>query len=297
MDNIAIAITNDGALRVYAAITTELVRQAQKFHNSYPVATAALGRTLTGAAMMGAMLKNPNGSITIQIKGDGPLGLILAAVDADSNVRGYASNPDVDLPLRKDGKIDVGGGVGKDGYINVIHDHGVGEPYSGMVRLVSGEIAEDLAAYYAESEQIPTAIGLGVKVGVTGVPEVAGGFLVQLMPGRGPDDDKILAKVEENLKNIPSITKMISSGLTTDDIIGKVLEGIGYNVLEHRKTAYRCNCSLERVERVLMSIGTQELERLMEEGEETEVNCSFCDKKYTFDAAHLKELIKKIQKK
>ena len=129
MDNIAIAITNDGALRVYAAITTDMVRQAQKLHNSYPVATAALGRTLTGAAMMGAMLKNPNGSITIQIKGDGPLGLILAVTDADSNVRGYASNPDVDLPLRKDGKIDVGGGVGTQGYISVTHDHGVGEPY------------------------------------------------------------------------------------------------------------------------------------------------------------------------
>ncbi|MDD3766322.1 MAG: Hsp33 family molecular chaperone HslO [Eubacteriales bacterium] len=297
MDNIAIAITNDGALRVYAAITTDMVRQAQKLHNSYPVATAALGRTLTGAAMMGAMLKNPNGSITIQIKGDGPLGLILAVTDADSNVRGYASNPDVDLPLRKDGKIDVGGGVGTQGYISVTHDHGVGEPYSGTVKLVSGEIAEDLTAYYAQSEQTPTAIGLGVLVGVTGVPEVAGGFLVQLMPGRGPDDDKILAKVEENIKNIPSITKMISSGFTTDDIIGKVLEGIEHNVLEHRKTGYRCNCSLERVERVLMSIGAEELKKLMDEGGETEVNCSFCDKKYTFDTVQLQALIRKTSKK
>lgn len=297
MDNIAIAITNDGALRMYAAITTDMVRQAQKMHNSYPVATAALGRTLTGAAMMGAMLKNPNGSITIQIKGDGPLGLVLAVTDADSNVRGYASNPDVDLPLRKDGKLDVGGGVGREGYLNVIYDQGEGEPYSGMVNLVSGEIAEDLTAYYAESEQTPTAIGLGVLVGVTGVPEVAGGFMVQLMPGKGPDDDKILTKIEENIRNMPSITKMISSGLSTDEIIATVLEGLEHNVLEHRQTSYRCNCSVQRVEGALVSIGSKDLQSLIDEGGQTEVNCSFCDKKYSFDTAQLQVLLRKSKKK
>lgn len=292
-DNIAIAITNDAALRVYAAVTTQTVAEAQRLHNSYPLATAALGRTLTAAAMMGAMLKNDKGSVTIQIKGDGPLGSIIAVSGADSNVRGYASNPDVVLPPRADGKIDVGGGVGKNGFINVIRDIGTGTPYSGHVELVSGEIAEDLTSYYAVSEQIPTAMGLGVLVGTDGIPQAAGGFIVQLMPGVGENDEKIIGKVEDTLKTMPSVTDMISDGSGSDDIIARILGGIEFNVLEHRRVGYRCNCSTGRVEKTLVSIGRKDLQSLIDEGNETEVNCSFCDKKYVFTPKQLGELMKR----
>ena len=296
MDNIAIALTNDAAVRVYAADTTELASQAQRLHNSYPIATASLGRTLTAAAMMGAMLKNDDASVTVQIKGDGPLGLILAVTDAESRVRGYCSNPDVELPLRADGKLDVGRAVGKNGYLNVINDNGMGEPYSGMVNLVSGEIAEDLTAYYAESEQVPTAVGLGVLVGTAGVPQVSGGFLVQLMPGIGPDDDRTLALVEDNISKMPSVTNMLAEGLSTDDMIAKILDGLEYNVLEHRSTVYNCNCSKERVERALISIGAKELQGLIDEGGNAEINCSFCDKRYSFGTDELSALILRCTK-
>ncbi len=296
MDSIAIALTNDAAFRVYAAVTTETIKTAQRLHGSYPVATAALGRALTAAAMKGAMQKNENSSITIQIKGDGPLGTVMAVSDAASNVRGYAANPDVILPLRTDGKLDVGGGVGRNGFINVIRDSGSGEPYSGSVALVSGEIAEDLAAYYAASEQVPTAIGLGVLVGANGVPEASGGFILQLMPGRGENDDKIIEKVEETLKEMPSVTDMIKSGITAEGIMQKLLDGIEFNVLESRSVGYKCNCSNERVERALVSIGKKDLKSLIDEGKQTEVNCSFCDKKYSISADRLCDLYEKCKR-
>lgn len=296
LDNIAIALTNDAALRVYSAVTTDMSVQAQKLHKSYPVATAALGRTLTAASMMGAMLKSENTSITIQIKGNGPLGAILAVSDDKSNVRGYVSNPDVEMPLRGDGKLDVGGAVGKEGFVNVVRENPMGQPYSGSVALVSGEIAEDITSYYAISEQIPTAMGLGVLVGTDGVPIASGGFLIQLMPGTGENDAKILEEVENNLKLLPSVTDMVKSGLGTDGIIERLLKGIDYNILENRKVGYKCNCSVQRVERALISIGEKDLQSLVDEGKESEVNCSFCDKKYVFSMAQLSDLLRRSKK-
>lgn len=295
MDKIAIALTKDASYRVYAAVTTGLAAQAQKLHNSYPVATAALGRALTAAAMMGAMLKNDKGSITIQIKGDGPLGTVMAVSDANCAVRGYCANPDVMLPLRADGKLDVGGAVGKNGFINVVRDSGEGQPYSGSVRLVSGEIAEDLTAYFATSEQIPTAVGLGVLVGTDGVPQAAGGFIVQLMPGVGYNDEENTAKIEQALKAMPSITEIISRNKTADDIIERLLCGIEYNIIGYTDTYYKCNCSTERVKRALALIGEKDLRSLIDEKKETEVNCSFCDKKYILNKDQLIDILNRYQ--
>ncbi len=296
-DKISIALTNDGALRVYAAVTTSLVSEAQRLHNTYPVATAALGRTLTAAAMMGAMLKNDTGSITLQFKGDGPLGTILAVTTAKSEVRGYVANPDVDLPLKQNGKLDVGAGVGKNGFLNVVRDSGVSsQPYTGQVELVTGEIAEDLTYYYAISEQIPTAMALGVLVDVDLSAKAAGGFIIQLMPGSGLDDEKIIGTIEAHLKTIPSVSEMIHSGIDAEGIIAKIMGELEYNILDERTPTYKCNCSTTRVEGALISIGAGDLQSLIDEQQEITVDCSFCDKKYVFSANDIESLLKKCSK-
>lgn len=295
-DKISIALTNDGALRVYAAVTTNLVSEAQRLHNSYPVATAALGRTLTAAAMMGAMLKNDTGSITLQFKGDGPLGTILAVTTANSEVRGYVANPDVDLPLKTNGKLDVGTGVGKNGFLNVVRDSGVGIPYTGQVELATGEIAEDLTYYYAISEQIPTAMSLGVLVDVDLSAKAAGGFIIQLMPGSGLDDEKIIDTIEAHLKTIPSVSEMIDSGIDAEGIIAKIMGKLEYNILDERTPTYKCNCSTARVEGALISIGASDLQSLIDEHNGTTVDCSFCNKKYVFSANDIENLLEKCSK-
>ena len=295
-DKISIALTNDGALRVYAAVTTSLVSEAQRLHNSYPIATAALGRTLTAAAMMGAMLKNDAGSITIQFKGDGPLGTILAVTTANSEVRGYVANPDVELPLKQNGKLDVGTGVGKNGFLNVVRDSGVGQPYTGQVELVTGEIAEDLTYYYAISEQIPTAMALGVLVDVDLSAKAAGGFMIQLMPGSGLDDENIIDTIEAHLKTIPSVSEMIDSGIDAEGIISKIMGELEYNILDERTPTYKCNCSTARVEGALISIGASDLQSLIDEQNGTTVDCSFCDRKYVFSASDIENLLKKCSK-
>lgn len=278
----------DGAIRVFVAITTDLVNEAQRIHKSYPVSTAALGRTLTGAAIMGACLKNETDTVTIQIKGDGLLGSIVAVTDSSSAVRGYVVNPFVELPPNEKGKLDVGGAVGK-GYLSVVRDLGLKEPYVGQVPLVTGEIAEDLTYYYATSEQIPTAMALGVLVDTDNTVICSGGFMIQLMPEA---TDDVAQKIEENLKKLPSVTEMIQDGLTIEDIFFEVT--YGFNMLMENKTTtpvYKCKCSKERMEKALISIGRQELEDLINEQHEAEMTCQFCDNRYTFNQTELEELL------
>lgn len=271
------------------AVTTDMVNSAQKIHHTYPVATAALGRTLTIASIIGAGLKNETDTTTIQFKGDGPLGSIVAVTDSSAHVRGYVVNPFVDLPLNKKGKLDVGGAVGK-GYLNVIRDLGMKEPYAGQVPIVTGEIAEDLTYYFARSEQIPTAIGLGVLVDTDNSVKAAGGFMLQLMPEA---TDEVAAELEEKMKTLEPITTMIEKGMSAEDIFFRITDGFSMlmdnNGVEPK---YECKCSKERMEKALISIGREELEAIIKEQGEAELTCQFCDNKYKFSKEELEILLK-----
>lgn len=284
----------DGTMRVFCAVTTDLVEKAREIHSSSRVATAALGRLLTGAAIMGAAgLKSDTDSITLQIDADGPLGQLIAVTDSKSRVRGYVQSPKAELPLNDKGKLDVGQAVGN-GYLSVIRDLGLKEPYIGRVPLISGEIAEDLTAYYAQSEQVPTAIALGVLVSTEDNHVIAaGGYMLQLMPGASDDEAK---KLEENLAKIPPVTKMIEDGMSAQDIIFAVTDGFSM-LLENKEThpEYRCTCSKERMEKALISIGKKELESLIEEQGEAELCCHFCNNRYTFGKAELEELLRQAK--
>lgn len=283
-DVIARGNSMDGSIRVFAAVTTDLVNEAQRIHHTYPVATAALGRTLTIAAIMGAGMKNESDTATIQFKGDGPLGSIVAVTDSKSLVRGYVANPFVDLPLNAQGKLDVGRGVGH-GVLNVIRDLGLKEPYIGQVPIVSGEIAEDMTYYFAVSEQIPTAIGLGVLVDTDNTAVCAGGFMIQLMPEAAPET---AARIEEHLKTMEPVTALLQKGMHAEELLFHVTEG--FDMLMENQTvtpAYRCKCSRERMERALISIGKKELEEMIEEQGQAELTCQFCDKKYQFNKEEL----------
>lgn len=283
----------DGAIRVFAAVTTELSERARQIHSSMPVASAALGRTLTVAAMMGAQLKNETDSVTIQFSGDGPLGKLVAVTDSKSCVRGYVENPFAELPLNRKGKIDVGGGIGR-GRLNIIRDLGLKEPYVGQVPIVTGEVAEDITYYYAKSEQVPTATGLGVLVDTDYSIKAAGGFMIQLMPFA---TDEVAAKLEEQVRSIPSVTDMIVSGMSAEDILFKVCDGFDMmmdnNVIVPK---YECKCSKDRMERALISIGKTELQKLIDETGEAELTCQFCDAKYKFDKTALEDLLNKAKK-
>lgn len=276
-------------MRVFVAITTELADRAFRIHKTYPTATAALGRTLTAAAIMGATLKNDSDSVTIQFKGDGPLGSIVAVTDSRSHVRGYVVNPYVDIPLNSKGKLDVGGAVGK-GYLNVIKDLGLKEPYAGQVPIVTGEIAEDLTYYFARSEQIPTAIALGVLVDTDHSVKASGGFMIQLMPEA---TEETAAQLEEKMKHIEPVTKMIEDGMSAEDIFFHITEG--FDMLMENKGVvpeYECKCSRERMEKALISIGKKELQDIIDEQGEAELTCQFCDNKYKFSKEELTELLK-----
>lgn len=293
MDQLVRGTSMDGAIRVFAAVTTDLVNEAQRIHHSYPIATAAVGRLLTGAAMMGAAgLKNDEDSMTIQVKGDGPIGTIVAVADCQARVRGYVENPFVDLPLNSKGKLDVGGAVGK-GYLSVVRDLGLKEPYIGQIRLVSGEIAEDLTYYYSKSEQIPTCMALGVLVDTDNTAIAAGGFMIQMLPG---STDEMAEKLEEIVNNLPPVTSMVHDGMSAEDIFFRVTEGFDMlmdnNIVEPK---YECNCSKERMERALVSVGKQELQAILDEQGEAELTCHFCDNKYLFDRAELTELMKRAK--
>lgn len=286
-DYIIRATAAEGTVRAFAAVTTELVNKASVIHGLSPIATAALGRTLTAAGMMSKMLKGEKDKLTIQIKGDGPLGGIVVAADSMANVRGYVHNPDVDLPLNERGKLDIRTAVGY-GYINVIKDMGLREPYIGFADLVSGEIADDLTYYFATSEQVPSTVALGVLVDKDGVTS-AGGFIIQLMPGA---EEETVEKLEKRLIGFPSISKLLADGSMPEQILDMLLEDMNPRVIEKIPTSFTCNCSHDRMERNLISIGRNDLLEILEDGKGAELQCHFCNKMYNFSHEDIEKLIK-----
>jgi len=277
----------EGTVRGFAAVTTELVDKASRIHDLSPIAASALGRTLTAAGMMSRMLKNDKDKLTIQIKGDGPLGGIVVATDSKANVRGYVHNPDVDLPLTERGKLDLRTAMGY-GYINVIKDMGLKEPYIGFANLVSGEIADDLTYYFATSEQVPSTVALGVMVDKEGVKS-AGGFIIQLMPGA---EEETVEKLEKRLIGFPSISKLIYEGTTPEQILDMLLEDMNPKVIEKVPASFTCNCSMDRMERNLISLGKEDLLEILEDGKGAELQCHFCNKKYYFTHQDIENLIR-----
>ena len=287
-DYIIRAVTGEGALRAFAADTTNLVNKAHKMHKTYPIASAALGRLLTAASIMGTMLKSENDSITLQLTGNGPMGRVMAVSDFEGNVKGYVDNPLVDLPNNDLGKLDVGGAVGKNGYLTVIRDFGLKEPYVGKVPLVSGEIGDDLTSYFAISEQTPSSVGVGVLVDVDLSVKCSGGFIVQVMPEATNDD---IDKLEKNLSNIKSVTSMMKEGKTPEDMISALLEGFEFEITEKTEVDYKCDCSRERVERAIVSLGKNEIRKIIDEDGSAELTCHFCDSVYNFGKDELSHLL------
>lgn len=282
-------ITSDGAVMATALDSTDIVAAAEGFHKTSAVVTAALGRLLTATSIMGNMMKGERDTVTVRIAGDGPVGSLIAVSDFNGDVRGYAVNPRVELPLKDNGKLDVGTAVGKDGFVYVIKDIGLKEPVSGSVPLVSGEIAEDVTAYYAVSEQIPTVCALGVLVNPDLTVKKAGGVLIQLLPGA---DDATIEKLENTLKDVRPVTAMMDEGLDIKEIVFKMLNGFETEVLYETEAHYRCNCGRERVKGVLSSLAAEELSSMAEEMEEIKVECHFCNKSYTFTPAEVKAILK-----
>lgn len=285
-DYIVRATAADGQIRAFAATSRELVEDARKAHNTSPVATAALGRLLTAGAMMGSMMKDERDVLTLQIKGDGPIGGLTVTADSQGNVKGYAVNPAVMLPINAKGKLDVGGAVGQ-GILNVIKDMGLKEPYAGQTVLQTGEIAEDLTYYFAASEQIPSSVGLGVLMNRDNTVRQAGGFIIQLMPFAGED---VIGRLEDNLKNISSVTAMLERGLTPEGILDEVLAGLSVEVNDTMPARFYCNCSKERVEKALVSVGKKELGDMIRDGGDITVNCHFCNTDYRFTVDELKKI-------
>ena len=292
MDQLVRAIAADGSVKAVAVTTKDLTERVRNIHKTLPVATAALGRALAAASMMGNALKEDAASLTLQIKGGGPLGTVLAVSDHLGNVRGYVQNPQVDLPLREDGKLDVGGAVGADGTLTVIKDLGMKEPYIGSVGLLGGEIAEDLAAYFVESEQIPTACALGVLVDRDQSVKAAGGYIVQLLPGA---DEDVISKVEGGVLAAGPVTKLLDADSDPAALLRTVLSDFDVEILETSPIEYRCYCSRDRVERALISMGAAELEDLLREQGGCELGCQFCDKVYRYTAEELQALIDRLK--
>jgi len=275
-------------VRIFAATTKELVETARAYHQTSPVATAALGRLLTAGAMMGTMLKGDKDKLTLKIKCDGPIGGLTVTADAKAMVKGYADNPQVMLPPNKAGKLDVGGAL-LGGILSVIKDMGLKEPYAGQIHLVSGEIAEDLTYYFTTSEQINSSVALGVLIEKNKTVKQAGGFIVQVMPFAG---EEVIAKVEDNIKDIYSITALLEVGYTPEDIVNKVLDGLEIQFLDRIPTQFYCDCSKEKVKKVLISMGKKELQAMIDDEEPVEVHCHFCNKDYDFQTNEIKELLK-----
>ena len=293
MDKILRATDADGYMKMAVISATELVARAQQIHRCSPTATAALGRTLCAASLLGEAMKEEDASLTIRINGGGPLGGVIAISDHEGYVRGAVGDPSVDLPLRADGKLDVGGAVGRDGMLTVSRDIGLKEPYVGSVELRSGEIAEDLTAYLLESDQIPSACALGVLIDTDGSVKTAGGFLVQLMPGA---PDELIGKLEDNIFMMDQLTTILSED-GTDEVFRQVLRGFDYHLVQEAPVGYRCSCSRERVEAALGVVETQELEEMIAENREFEVSCQFCDAVYRFGPQELSEILRKSSEK
>lgn len=286
-DYLVRAIAANGQVRAFAAYTKNTVETARQAHNTSPVVTAGLGRLLTAGAMMGSMMKGDRDVLTIKAEGSGPVGHYLVTADSKGNVKGYAANPNVILPANAAGKLDVGGSLGV-GLLTVIKDLGLKEPYTGTCELVSGEIAEDLTYYFASSEQTPSSVGLGVLMTKDNTVNVAGGFIIQLMPDA---TEETISIVEEKISTIKSVTSMLENGLDPEGIINLILGGLGPEILDKMPVRFHCNCSKERVSKALIAIGRKELDNIIEENEPIEVKCHFCNKAYNFTVDELKKLV------
>lgn len=280
----------NNTIRVFAATTKGLVEEARQIHNTTPVATAALGRLLTAGSIMGTMLKGEKDLITLQIKGNGPIGGLLVTADSKSNVKGYVHNPLVDIPLNEKGKLDVSSALGI-GILNVIKDIGLKDPYIGQTHLVSGEIAEDLTYYFANSEQTPSSVALGVLIDRDYTVKQSGGYIIQLMPGI---DKEVITELEEKLKKVAPLTTMFEEGKSPEDIIEDILGSFGVTIHEKIETRFNCNCSRERIEKALISIGRKDIEEMIDEGKSIEMNCHFCNKSYEVTIDELRGILSEI---
>ena len=286
-DYIVRATAADNQIRAFAATTKELVEKARAAHDTSPVATAALGRLLTGGVMMGVMMKGEKDLLTLQVKGDGPIGGITVTADSQGHVKGYVENPDVLLPANALGKLDVGGAVGN-GMLRVIKDMGLKEPYVGQVALETGELGDDLTYYFATSEQVPSSVGLGVLMEKDNTVKQAGGFIIQLMPFT---DEKVIEALEKKISE--SVTSMLNLGMTPEDILNELLGGVIREISEKNPCKFHCDCQQKRVEKVLISLGKKELTSIINDGKPVELKCHFCNSGYTFTTEELKEILKK----
>ena len=290
-DHIVRAMTKDGWVKAVAVSSREIVERARQIHKTLPTATAALGRLLSAASMMGNMQKVDDGSLTLQIKGGGPLGMLLAVSDAEGNVRGYVENPQISLLEKYRGKLDVGTAVGTDGMLTVVRDLRMKEPYVGSVELVSGEIAEDITQYFVQSEQIPTACALGVLVDVDQSVRASGGYLLQLLPGA---PDETIDRLEAGIRDAGNVTAMLDAGLTPEEILEKVMASFELEILETTPVVYRCTCSRERVAKTLLTLGVEELEEIIRTKETLHIDCQFCDKIYDFTPENVREILNQL---
>lgn len=289
-DVIIRGIAADGQIRAFAASTKNLCEEARRRHNMSPIATVALGRLLTGGAMMGTMMKNDADIVTIQIKGDGPIGSMTVTADPKGRVKGYVANPQVMLPL-KNGKLDVAGALGI-GVLSVIKDIGLKEPYVGDTILVTSEIGDDLTYYFATSEQVPSSVALGVLMNKDNTVEQAGGFIIQLMPDA---TEEVITKLEESIKQIKSVTEHLENGMTPEDILRLILKDMNFELLDTIDTEFYCNCSKDRVSKAIMSIGAKDIQEMIDDGKPIEVNCHFCNTNYTFTVDELKEMLEVVK--
>ena len=287
-DYVVRAVAAGGEVRAFACTTKHLVEEARLHHDSLPVATAALGRLLSAGSMMGLMMKGENDRLTLQIKGDGPIGGLIVTADSKARVKGYVYNPDVELPLKSEGKLDVGAAVGS-GVLTVIRDMGLKEPYVGRTNLITGEIAEDLTYYFASSEQVPSVVALGVLVDRDYSVKRAGGFIIQLMPGAS---DETIDAIEKKIPMVTSVTGMLDEDMTPEEILTFILQDLNVEITDRTETSFCCDCNKERVEQVLISIGEKELTSLYEEDKPVEVCCQFCGKKYEFSTEEIGNLLK-----
>lgn len=286
------ATAQNGDVRLFMAITTDIVERAREIHNLSPIASAALGRFLTAGSIMGTMLKGEKDKLTLSINGGGPAGGMVVSANQSGNVKGYISNPEVDLPLKENGKLDVGGAIGINGTLNVIKDLGLKEPYVGQVPIATGEIGDDITYYFAASEQVPSAVALGVLVDRDLSIKSAGGLVIQMMPGA---NDFVADIIDFRLREIPALSQLIAEGKSGEDILNLLFDDMDLKILEKIDIDYVCDCSKERMERALIAIGRDELEKLREEEESIQMECHFCDSKYTFTREDIGEMIRNGQ--